>query len=797
MELRHCARILQQRMKDVATRGYDRFFLITTEDYPACIKSGWRESSAVLHDQLKKLRPRGRGSISDAFMNALKFINVHRAQTGQNGCRSYLLQSHKLIGPMVDQIVQAIQLNGIIVRFECPTLAVIRETSEENMTDRDKARLRLRSHMEAKPLTLVYVKGLGGRPPTGHWPIPEAFWHDRIEKGQLPPRRAHPCIVFSIDPVPAPTIQTDLPFDKYQLEPSPVAEYVLDRHASTSTNMCYQVFVRSSSRTEGVGKPFGYLKTASNGQLVNLIIMPYNYPVIVQLLEEYKNDPRVRNGGNWRARLDRYVEAMPPYYLTPLRNALTKMKMEASLLDERGVSLSQVYPAALLNYLNELKTQGKEEFEKTCTTLSVLLQQNMAPLPIVPVERLPYSSPSRDWQPLLSRMKDRVARRDRREVETMRDPEAELVKTRLSLQRTQLHIHLCEPRVRAPAGCRFRNPFIVPALEMVGQLPRLRANLDMTLRENTFAVLDGGPPGVDLKLHNSDELHQLPIAQMGNYEEYIKGLAAVGRGPLRPVEPTPVRTHAFGNPFKTDKKSLAIDEVGEGPVGANAAVPTTKESRRERVKGEGIGRPPKRKPGPVAPNCLQQWRERRQSLSERSSVVSDLSYTSDLDLEVPSTSSDAVDDMTVNEVTNGMDSTSLIELAGLEPEAESADEEEEEELVASPPKRRKIERLSDEQMFERKLRIAQIVRRHANKYMGIVTARPSGPSVTVLPPVTSDDSDGTLWTDLCRETSANGSLLDQLDLADFALRDSRRFKRRALADQLTAEMQRLRKLLAM
>lgn len=48
---------------------------------------------------------------------------------------------------------------------------------------------------------------------------------------------------------------------------------------------------------------------------------------------------------------------------------------------------------------------------------------------------------------------------------------------------------------------------------------------------------------------------------MGNYEEYIKGLAAVGGAPLRPLEPTPVRTHAFGNPFKTDKKSLAIDEV--------------------------------------------------------------------------------------------------------------------------------------------------------------------------------------------------------------------------------------------
>lgn len=50
----------------------------------------------------------------------------------------------------------------------------------------------------------------------------------------------------------------------------------------------------------------------------------------------------------------------------------------------------------------------------------------------------------------------------------------------------------------------------------------------------------------------------------------------------------------------------------------------------------------------------------------------------------------------------------------MELEAESGDEEEEEELVATPPKRRKTERLSDEQMMERKLRIAEIVRRHAN-----------------------------------------------------------------------------------
>ncbi|KAJ1362724.1 hypothetical protein KIN20_022385 [Parelaphostrongylus tenuis] len=400
----------------------------------------------------------------------------------------------------------------------------------------------------------------------------------------------------------------------------------------------------------------------------------------------------------------------------------------------------------------------------------------MAPLPIVAVEQLPWVSPARDWQPVSLRMKDRVGRRDRRgDVEPLRDPEAELSKMRISSHRTQLHIHLCEPRLRAPAGCKFRNPFIVPALEVVEQLPRMRANLDMTFRENSFSVLDGGPPGVDMKLHTSDELHQLPIAQMGNYEEYIKALVAIGRGPLRPVEPTPVRTHAFGNPFKTDKKSLAIDEVGEGMVGANAAVPTAKESRRERVKSDGVGRPPKKKPGPVSPNCLQQWRERRRTNSDRSSVVSDLSHTSDLDMEEPSTSSDNSDYRTaLNEMTNGLSNTSMIEMAGLEPEAESGEEEdaeESEEPVAPPAKRRKLRRLTEEQLMERKLRIAAIVRQHTNN--------------------------NTIWSELCRETSVDGSLLDQLHLADFALRDSRRFKRTVIVDRLTAETQRIRKLLAM
>ena len=50
---------------------------------------------------------------------------------------------------------------------------------------------------------------------------------------------------------------------------------------------------------------------------------------------------------------------------------------------------------------------------------------------------------------------------------------------------------------------------------------------------------------------------------MGAYEEYMKSLQAAGMGPLRPVEVEPqAKPHAFGNPFKIDKKNMSIiDEV--------------------------------------------------------------------------------------------------------------------------------------------------------------------------------------------------------------------------------------------
>jgi len=47
----------------------------------------------------------------------------------------------------------------------------------------------------------------------------------------------------------------------------------------------FQTYISgSSSNSETIGYPFGYLKAATNLQSVNLFVLPYNYPVLLPLL---------------------------------------------------------------------------------------------------------------------------------------------------------------------------------------------------------------------------------------------------------------------------------------------------------------------------------------------------------------------------------------------------------------------------------------------------------------------------------------------------------------------------------
>lgn len=47
-------------------------------------------------------------------------------------------------------------------------------------------------------------------------------------------------------------------------------------------------------------------------------------------------------------------------------------------------------------------------------------------------------------------------------------------------------------------------------------------------------------------IYHTDQVHSVPVQQMGNYQDYLKKQPA----PLRELETSPARLHTFGNPFK-------------------------------------------------------------------------------------------------------------------------------------------------------------------------------------------------------------------------------------------------------
>ena len=107
---------------------------------------------------------------------------------------------------------------------------------------------------------------------------------------------------------------------------------------------------------------------------------------------------------------------------------------------------------------------------------------------------------------------------------------------------------------------------------------------------------------------DEDTRHSLPIAQMGNYQDYLKKQPV----PLRELESPPVRQHMFGNPYKTNKNLMMMtDEVGLGDVdevqimnaggsGGQATHSSGGPIRgHKRPAGDMLSGPPKRRKGPL------------------------------------------------------------------------------------------------------------------------------------------------------------------------------------------------------
>lgn len=475
------------------------------------------------------------------------------------GGRSYSITSHRMLMQCIDSLVQKVQ-SGVVINFEKigpdpPEKEEHDEEKQDEFGHLGEHRMVGQTPAWHNCRRLIYVlrsaqKGFA----VGFWPIPESFWPEFAQTA-LPPRSAHPNVKFTCTSQ-EPMVIENLPFDKYELEPSPLTQYILARKQPT---VCWQVFVANSYKSSEVGHPFGYLKASTNLTCVNLFVMPYNYPVLLPLLEELFKVHRLKPTNEWRTQFQNYMRTMPAYYAAPLRRALTRMGISAALAqtlipDNAENSLNN----SVLNYLKRLKNQAKTEFDKLCN--DVINKQNSA---------------KATGDSVVLNVRSVVKK------EILSHP---LLQDKFPTQREQLQDYM-NFVVGVESGNvnmyqSYRNPFDIPRDRLLDQVVRMRSN-----------YLQSAP-----KLIDEDLMHSMQVNQMGNYQEYLKRQTPQ----LREIESAPVRQHMFGNPFKIDKRMMVdeadIDLVG-GSTGNGGPVKGSKRSNSGESNGGRL--PNKRKPGPL------------------------------------------------------------------------------------------------------------------------------------------------------------------------------------------------------
>ncbi|XP_065486326.1 integrator complex subunit 6 isoform X3 [Caloenas nicobarica] len=550
---------MKLRARDPASRG-DRYMLVTFEEPPYAIKAGWKENHATFMNELKNLQAEGLTTLGQSLRTAFDLLNLNRLVTGIDnygqgrnpfflepaiiitvtdgskltttsgiqeelhlplnsplpgseltkepfrwdqrlfalvlrlpgvtapeteqmtgvpvddsaitpmcevtGGRSYCVCSPRMLNQCLESLVQKVQ-SGVVINFE---------KAGPDPSPIDDGQVDISRPFGPQPWhschKLIYVRpnpktGV----PIGHWPVPESFWPDQ-NSPTLPPRTSHPVVKFSCTDC-EPMVIDKLPFDKYELEPSPLTQFILERK---SPQTCWQVYVSNSAKYSELGHPFGYLKASTALNCVNLFVMPYNYPVLLPLLDDLFKVHKAKPTLKWRQSFESYLKTMPPYYLGPLKKAVRMMGAPNLIADnvEYGLSYS------VISYLKKLS------------------QQDLKPQ-------------------------------------------------------------------------TFRNAYDIPRRNLLDQLTRMRSNLLKSTRRF-------------LKGQDEDQVHSVPIAQMGNYQEYLKQIPS----PLRELDPDqPRRLHTFGNPFKLDKKGMMIDEADEFVSG-----PQNKHKRPGEPNMQGI---PKRR----------------------------------------------------------------------------------------------------------------------------------------------------------------------------------------------------------
>ncbi|MBN3279699.1 INT6 protein, partial [Polyodon spathula] len=597
---------MKLRARDPASRG-DRYMLVTFDEPPYGVKAGWKENHATFMNELKNLHASGLTTLGQALRSSFDLLNLNRLVSGIDNygqgrnpfflepsviititdgsklthnsgvqeelhlplnsplpgseltkepfrwdqrlfalvlrlpgasslepdqlgsvptdesaitqmCRSYCVRTQRMLSQCLESLVQKVQ-SGVVINFE-KTGPDPPPVGEDGLVDPARPTSSFSPQPWHSCHKVIYVRpnpktGV----PVGHWPIPESFWPDQ-NSPTLPPRTSHPIVRFSCVDC-EPMVIDKLPFDKYELEPSPLTQYILERK---SPHVCWQVFVSSSGKYSDLGQPFGYLKASTTLTCVNLFVMPYNYPVLLPLLDDLFKVHKLNPNMKWRQAFETYLKNLPPYFLLPLKKALRMMGAPNLISDNMDCGLSY----SVISYLKKLSQQAKMESDRLIVSVGKKPPQETG-IKVKNHSNALSLAHRKDFKQLLQGITG----------------EAPLMLTDINLKEfAGFQIALLNKDLKPQA---YRNAFDIPRRNLLDQLTRMRSNLLRT----TQKLIRG---------QDEDYLHSIPVAQMGNYQEYLKMMPS----PLREIDPDQLkRLHTFGNPFKQDKKGMMIDEADE------------------------------------------------------------------------------------------------------------------------------------------------------------------------------------------------------------------------------------------
>lgn len=630
----------------------DRYMLLTFEDPPSNIKAGWKENHATFMNELKNLQSTGLTTVGEALKSAFDLLNLNRMQSGidtygqgrcpfylepsiiilvtdggryshRNGIdnqlslplnvnipgakltkepfrwdqrlfslilrmsghridergegkvphddsplermcevtggRSYRVKSQYVLNQCIESLVQKAQ-PGVVINFD-PVFKEQKDLKEGELPEMVFQNLKKMIYVHKVPALKQF--------PTGYWPIPESYWPD-VKMTSLPPRDAHPRIKIMLCPQDEPQFVRNFPVDKYELEPSQLTLWILSKK---DPNKVYPLFVVNSNGVHDPlsqyrmhspvnDMPFGYLKANSTLMVVHFYVLPYNFSFLLTLITDLVHKLNLNPTSDWINKFAAYVKNIPQYYYPFLRKALSMINIPFQLLQYiLPETLDSYLSPNVANQLKQMKNMAKQDQENLC--LRVFKQLKQPKMPYHQHETVKLNCGQQVKAPDLVKhpMLRDTFQKMHSEISTFENYNI-VVPTVMNIQSTK----------------NYRNPFDIPRRDLIDEISRMR--------DNFFKL-----PTCNINLLSKDAGHSLPIAEMGNYQDYLKRRES----PLRELEPTNVRQHMFGNPYKRDKHMAMVDEADE----AITSDPSSPNNKVPNANKKDIRMSRKRKAGPI------------------------------------------------------------------------------------------------------------------------------------------------------------------------------------------------------